>query len=221
MGFLRFTQIIIGLFFPNRGQALVDVLLGYYNPSGRLPITYPKYNHHLSTYDYKWAENDVGNSIDVEFEFGHGLSYTSFTYSNLNVPLILSWNHPLNVTVVVRNSGSRSGNHTVLLYISDIYRSVTPPNKELKGFKRVFLQAGEQIQVGFTLNLDDLSFIGIDLIRKTEPGLFTVTVGTLKANFTLNIGDDITTPRGTSESTNHQYSFFLINTLLLLITKMI
>ncbi|CAF4813719.1 unnamed protein product, partial [Rotaria magnacalcarata] len=58
------------------GRALADVLLGDYNPSGRLPITYPKYNHHLSTYDYKLTENRVGNFIDVEFEFGHGLSYT-------------------------------------------------------------------------------------------------------------------------------------------------
>jgi len=169
----------------NSGQALVDVLFGDYNPSGRLPITYPKYNHRLSTYDYKWCEVQLDNAIDVEFEFGHGLSYTTFVYSNLNVPSTLKWNDQLNITLNVRNNGSRQGDHTVLLFVSDIYRSVTPPNKELKGFTKLSLNPGDQEQVQFTLNQNDLSFIGLNLTRQTEPGLFTVTVGNLQADFTL------------------------------------
>jgi beta-glucosidase len=175
--------------FLNSGQALVDVMFGDYNPSGRLSITYPKYPHRLTTYDYKWCEVELGNTIDVEFEFGHGLSYTTFVYSNLNVPSTLKWNDQLIITLDVHNSGSRQGDHSVLLFVSDIYRSVTPPNKELKAFTKISLNPGEQQQVQFTLNQTDLSFIGLNLTRITEPGLFTVTVGTLQASFTLLAAD--------------------------------
>jgi beta-glucosidase len=169
----------------NRGRALVDIMLGDYNPSGRLSITYPKYNQHLSTYDYKWSEVASPNNIDVEFEFGYGLSYTTFQYSNLNVPSTLKWNDQLPITLNVRNSGSRSGDHSVLLYVSDLYRSVTPPNKELKAFTKISLEVGEEKQVEFSLNRTDLSFIGLNLTRQSEPGLFTITVGNLQASFTL------------------------------------
>ncbi len=172
----------------NSGQALVDVMFGDYNPSGRLPITYPKYEHRLSTYDYKWCEVQLGNSIDVEFEFGHGLSYTTFVYSNLLVPPTLKWNDQLNITLNVRNSGSRQGDHTVLLFVSDVYRSITPPNKELKGYSKISLNSGEQ-QVQFTLTQNDLSFISLNYTRITEPGLFIITVGDLQARFTLLAAD--------------------------------
>lgn len=171
------------------GQALVDVLFGDYNPSGRLSITYPKYEHRLSTYDYKWCEIQLGNSIDVEFEFGHGLSYTTFVYSDLHVPATMKWNDQLTITLNVRNNGSRQGDHTILLFTSDIYRSVTPPNKELKAYSKISLNANEQQEVSFTLTLNDLSFIGLNLTRITEPGLFIVSVGDLQANFTLLSAD--------------------------------
>ncbi len=177
----------------NSGQALVDVMFGDYNPSGRLSITYPKYPHRLSTYDYKWCEVFGGNTIDVEFEFGHGLSYTTFVYSNLNVPSTVEWNDQINIALNVRNTGSKQGDHTVLLFISDVYRSVTPPNKELKGFTKISLNPGEQQRVLFTLNQTDLSFIGLNLTRITEPGLFTVTVGDLQASFTLLAEDKSST----------------------------
>ncbi|CAF1020128.1 unnamed protein product [Adineta steineri] len=186
------SSAIIMMFLPGTegGQALVDVLMGDYNPSGRLPITYPKYNHRLSTYDYKWCEVLLDNTIDVEFEFGHGLSYTTFVYSNLNVSSTIKWNDQINITLNVRNNGSRQGDHTVLLFISDIYRSITPPNKELKGYTKLSLDPSEQRQIQFILNQTDLSFIGLNLTRQTEPGLFIVTVGNLQANFTL-LADDI------------------------------
>jgi beta-glucosidase len=163
------------------------VLFGKYNPSGRLPITYPKYNHHLSTYDYKWIEISVGNNIDVEFEFGHGLSYTTFAYSNLSLSPTpsLPWNDQLSITLEVRNTGSILGDHTVLLFTTDVYRSITPPNKELKGYYKLTLMPGEQRKVEFQLNRTDLSFIGLDNTRQTEPGLFTVIIGDLRASFTL------------------------------------
>jgi beta-glucosidase len=155
---------------------LVDVLLGDYNPSGRLPITYPKYNHHLSSYDYKWNEATIGNSIAVEFEFGHGLSYTTFEYSNLVVPATVAWADSVTITVNVRNTGSRSGDHTVLLFVSDLYRTITPPNKELKGYKKLNLPSGETKPIEFTLTRNDLSFIGLDMKRQTESGMFLVTI---------------------------------------------
>jgi beta-glucosidase len=219
---IYFQDFIISFFFlVNRGRALVDVLFGDYNPSGRLPITYPKYNHHLSTYDYKWTEVDIGNNIDVEFEFGYGLSYTTFDYSNLNVPSTLNWNDQLTITLNVRNSGSRSGDHTVLLYISDLYRSVTPPNKELKGYTKLSLIPSESRQVQFNLNRDDLSFIGIDLTRQTEPGLFTVKVGNLTGNFTLLPGNQPGTSTPTSKLSYQQYSIFSIHILLFLATTLV
>ncbi|CAF1467792.1 unnamed protein product [Adineta steineri] len=185
------SSAIVMMYLPGMegGQALVDVLFGDYNPSGRLPITYPKYNHHLSTYDYKWTEVKGGNAIDVEFEFGHGLSYTTFSYSDLNVPSKINWNDQIIITLTVRNTGSRQGDHSILLYVSDLYRTITPPNKELKGYQKLSFGPNEQKQIQFTLDRHDLSFIGIDLTRQTEPGLFTVTVGNLSANFTL-IGED-------------------------------
>jgi len=164
-------------------------MFGDYNPSGRLPITYPKYPHLLTTYDYKWSEVELGNNIDVEFEFGHGLSYTTFIYSDLKVPLTLNWNEQLNITLNVRNNGLRQGDHTILLFISDLYRSVTPPNKELKAYTKISLNPSQQQQIQFSLNRNDLSFIGLNLTRITEPGLFTVTVGNLQANFTLLAAD--------------------------------
>ena len=214
--FNLFSKFYDEYFYSNSGQALVDVLFGDYNPSGRLPITYPKYNHHLSTYDYKWSEIQIENTIDVEFEFGYGLSYTTFDYSNLNVPSTLQWNDQLTITLNVRNNGSRAGDHSVLLYISDLYRTVTPPNKELKGYTKLSLQPNEQKQVQFTLNRTDLSFIGIDLTRQTEPGRFTATVGNLKANFTLLADEQPTTSTPSSKSNDQQQSIFLINILLFL-----
>ncbi|CAF0977862.1 unnamed protein product [Adineta steineri] len=185
------SSAIVMMYLPGMegGQALVDVLFGDYNPSGRLPITYPKYNHHLSTYDYKWTEVKGGNTIDVEFEFGHGLSYTTFSYSDLNVPSKINWNDQIIITLNVRNTGLRQGDHTILLYVSDLYRTITPPNKELKGYQKLSFEPNEQKQIQFTLDRHDLSFIGIDLTRQTEPGLFTITVGNLSANFTL-VGED-------------------------------
>ena len=159
--------------------------MGDYNPSGRLPITYPKYPHLLTTYDYKWTENELGNNIDVEFEFGHGLSYTTFSYSDLKVPLTFNWNEQLNITLNVRNTGLKQGDHTILLFISDLYRSITPPNKELKAYTKISLDPNQQQQIQFTLDQHDLSFISLNLTRITEPGLFTIIVGNLQANVTL------------------------------------
>ena len=190
-----------------RGRALADVLFGKYNPSGRLPITYPKYEHRLSTYDYKWNEVTVDNSIEVEYSFGHGLSYTTFNYSNLVVPQKVAWNDPINIKVDVLNSGTVFGDHTVLLYVSDLYRTVTPPNKELKSYNKAGYEAGHKRTIEFTLNRDDLSFIGIDMKRITESGTFQVTVGELQAEFELM-------PADSPVSSAHKFVYSLFMTII-------
>lgn len=129
----------------------------------------------------------------------------------------MNWNDQLTISLNVRNSGLRSGDHTVLLYISDLYRSVTPPNKELKGYTKLSLSTGEQRSVQFTLNRNDLSFIGINLTRQTEPGLFTVRIGNLMANFTLLSGNS----EPTSKLSNQQYSIVFIHILLFLAVTLI
>jgi beta-glucosidase len=92
--------------------------------------------------------------------------------------------------MAVHNVGSVLGDHTVLLFVTDLYRSITPPNKELKGYHKLTLGPDEQRTVGFQLNRTDLSFIGLNNTRLTEPGLFIVTVGDLQASFTLLAGDN-------------------------------
>src|SRR5205085_7001888 len=118
------------------GRAVAAVLFGDVNPSGRLPFTYPRHSNALTTYDYKVGETLEGNHIDPEFEFGYGLSYTTFEYSDLKLSHeVLLRGGELAVTVGVKNTGAKAGKEVVQLYVSDLYRSFTPPNRELKGFQ--------------------------------------------------------------------------------------
>lgn len=168
------------------GRAVAEVLFGEVNPSGKLPFTYPKYPNALVTYDHKVVENTSDNRVDPQFPFGYGLSYTTFEYSNLRISsATLAGGRPLTVSVMVKNAGPRAGKETVQLYISDLYRSVSPPEKELKGFRKIELQPGASQTVSFTVKLEDLSFIGLNNTRVTEPGGFRLQIANLTAEFTL------------------------------------
>lgn len=172
------------------GQAIADVLFGDVNPSGKLPITYPRDPHALRTYDHKaFEEQDTGFGLTAfrpQFEFGSGLSYTTFEYSALAVtPKPVAPSGDVTVAVTVRNAGAREGAEVVQLYVSDLVASVTPPVKRLRRFAKVWLQPGESRQLTFTLSGDDLSFIGADNRRTIEPGDFAVSVGGLRDTFTL------------------------------------
>ncbi|HUJ20595.1 MAG TPA: glycoside hydrolase family 3 N-terminal domain-containing protein [Bryobacteraceae bacterium] len=168
------------------GRAVADVLFGDVNPSGKLPVTYPRHPNALTTYDYKVSETLEGNRIDPEFEFGHGLSYTTFEYSNLRLSSdALRRNGELKASVSVKNTGTRAGKEVVQLYVSDLYRSLTPPNRELKGFRKVELHPGESRNVEFTLTAADLAFVGINNRWMAEPGKFRVRVAQLAQEFTL------------------------------------
>jgi beta-glucosidase len=170
------------------GQAIADILFGDANPSGKLPITYPRSANRLFTYDHKVFEGEdwrEGKAMAApQFEFGSGLSYTNFSYSDLHVaPAAASGSPSVRVDVTVKNSGGRAGKEVVQLYLNERFASVTPPLKRLKRFAKVLLQPGESRQVSFELTSDDLSFIGADNKRVVEPGVFDVRIANLLQSF--------------------------------------
>ncbi len=174
------------------GNAIADVLFGAYNPSGKLTNTFPQhpgqiplfYNHKTTGRPYggdmldKYKSRYLDVSNDPLFPFGFGLSYTTFSYSEvgLSAPEITT-NDKLTVSCKVTNSGSKPGEEVVQLYVRDLVGSVTRPVKELKGFQKIMLQPGESKTVTFTLSANDLSFYKRDMSWGTEPGKFHVFVG--------------------------------------------
>lgn len=172
------------------GTAIADVLFGDYNPSGKLPFTYPRTPNALITYDHKLFETEdtaFGNvAFRPQFEFGQGLSYTSFAYSNLRLDRnTVAANGEVSVSVTVTNSGRRAGKEVVHLFLRDVVASLTPPGKRLKRFAKIHLEPGRSRTLTFKLNRDDFSFIGADNKPTIEPGEFQVMVGGLTGKFTL------------------------------------
>ncbi len=184
----RVPAVILG-FLPGMegGAAIADILYGDYNPDGKLPITYPRNTNGITPYDYKPIESFEQNTYNPLYPFGHGLSYSSFETSGLQVEKnILNLGETVNVSVNVKNTGTLTGKETVLLYLNDVAASVTRPNKQLKAFKKVGLDPGQTENIRFTLTPYDLSFIGVDLKRRVEPGAFKVMVGKEVVGFTVN-----------------------------------
>jgi len=165
-------------------------LFGDYNPNGKLPFTYPRTPNSYLTYDHKLFETEetaFGNeAFKPQFEFGSGLSYTTFTYSNLQVsPKSVPLNGQLNISVTVKNTGQRAGKEAVILYLRDQVASLTPPGKRVKRFAKISLDPGQSRTLSFTLGRDDFSFIGADNKPIVEPGDFAVMVGKLSDEFSL------------------------------------
>ncbi|NJD21064.1 MAG: beta-glucosidase BglX [Melioribacter sp.] len=173
------------------GNAIADVLFGDYNPSGKLPVTFPRYvgqipiyyNHKNTGRPYNPNDHYTSYYQDLEntplYPFGFGLSYTTFTYSNLSLNKNkIKKNESLKVSVNVKNSGSVDGAEVVQLYIRDLVGSVTRPVKELKDFSKIFLKAGETKKVEFTITPEKLKFYDINMRFVVEPGDFKVFVGT-------------------------------------------
>ncbi|HTH58040.1 MAG TPA: glycoside hydrolase family 3 N-terminal domain-containing protein [Cyclobacteriaceae bacterium] len=176
------------------GNAIGDVLFGDYNPSGKLPMTFPKsegqiplYYNYFSTGRPAPNENETfyrSGYIDMPnsaaFPFGYGLSYTNFNYGNINlVPAdgVLRQGQSLKINVVVTNAGKYEGKETVQLYVRDLVGSVVRPVKELKGFQQIVLKPGEAREISFTISSDDLRFYNEKLEYIYEPGDFKVFVG--------------------------------------------
>ena len=173
------------------GEAIADVLFGDYNPNGKLPFSYPRSMGEIVMYDRKPTEeirevfnDDVHTGYNPLFAFGHGLSYTTFQYSDLKLSTAaLKGNASLTITVNVKNTGAKEGKHTVELYSRDMYASITPSMKRLRAFQKINLKAGESKTVTFAINKNDLAFVNAQLKTVTEPGDFKIIVGDLTANF--------------------------------------
>lgn len=171
-------------------EAISDVLFGDYNPSGLLPFSYPRSMGEMVLYDRKHTEDvrEVFNEnmdfsgYDPLFPFGHGLSYTSFSYSPLKLNATsFTGNEKITIQVTVTNTGKRDGHHTVELYSRDHFASITPSMARLRGFQKVFLKAGESKELTFTLDKNDLAFVNSKLQTVTEAGDFDIWVGGSKA----------------------------------------
>jgi len=172
------------------GQAIADVLFGDYNPDGKLPFTYPSHSNALLTYDHRFSEEqETGSgstSFQPEFQFGSGLSYTTFRYSDLRLSAKqVSANQPLQVSVTVKDTGDRAGKEVVQLYLTQKFATVTPPVKRLKRFAKISLAPGENKELKFTLDRDDLTFIGPENKPVQEAGEFELSVGDLHQSFTV------------------------------------
>ncbi|HEX4899195.1 MAG TPA: glycoside hydrolase family 3 N-terminal domain-containing protein [Pyrinomonadaceae bacterium] len=172
------------------GTAIADVLFGDVNPSGRLPFTYPRTPNGLINYDHKPFETEntsFGNmAFNPQFNFGDGLSYTTFSYSDLRLgKQTISANEELPVSVTVKNTGNRAGKEAVLVYVSDLVASLSPPGKRLRRFAKVSLAPGESRTVTFKLRREDLSFIGTDNKPIVEPGDFEIRIAGLMQRFTV------------------------------------
>ena len=172
------------------GTAIADVLFGDVNPSGKLPFTYPRTPNGLINYDHKPFETEntaFGNlAFKPQFHFGDGMSYTTFVYSDLRLGKnTISTNDELPVSVTITNSGRRAGKEAVLLFVSDLVASISPPNRRLRRFAKVNIEPGQSRTLTFKLRRDDLSFIGADNKPVVEPGEFDVTIGGLTQRFTL------------------------------------
>jgi beta-glucosidase len=176
------------------GDAIANVIFGKQNPSGKLPYTYPKYPHSHVNYWHKYSEEQTRaegmynyeSDYAPLYEFGHGLSYTTFEYSNLKLSKTkVTENETLEVTVDVRNTGKRDGKEAVLLYLSDLYASLAPDMKRLKGFEKIELKAGETKTVKFKITKAELSFVNIESKTIVEPGDFEIKIGNQKVRFEL------------------------------------
>ncbi len=167
------------------GNAVADVLTGAYNPAGRLPVTYyasvdqlppfDEYDMHERTYRYFTGE--------PLFPFGHGLSYTSFGYSNLQLPKQAAAGEAVSISVKVTNTGYYAGDEVVQLYLTDEVGSTPRPIRQLEGFKRISLKAGESQEVYVSLDPEQFSMINTAGDRVIEPGWFTITVGGKQPGF--------------------------------------
>lgn len=172
------------------GEAIADVLFGKYNPSGKLPITFPRslgqvpifYNNKNTgrpISESKYTSKYIDQSNDPLFSFGHGLSYTEFEYSKVSLSKkIMTQNDSILASVSVKNTGNYDGVETVQLYIQDQFGSVTRPVKELKAFRQVGLKKGEEKKISFWINRDKLSFLKADMTVGAEAGDFNVHIGT-------------------------------------------
>ena len=191
---VNLVDAILEAWFPGTmgGAGIADVLFGVYNPSGKLTVTFPRNVGQVPIYynmkntgrpipeanpgeDYKSNYIDSPNS--PLFSFGHGLSYTTFEYSDFKLSSeTLTRNGSIQASIMVTNSGTKDGHEVVQLYIHDKVGSVTRPVKELKGFEKIFLKKGESKTVSFSISVEDLKFYNNEMVYDVEPGEFEIAI---------------------------------------------
>ncbi|MCB0435929.1 MAG: beta-glucosidase BglX [Mangrovimonas sp.] len=191
---VNLVDAILEAWFPGTmgGAGIADVLFGVYNPSGKLTVTFPRNVGQVPIYynmkntgrpipeanpgeDYKSNYIDSPNS--PLFSFGHGLSYTSFEYSDFKLSSeTLTRTGSIQASITVTNSGTKDGHEVVQLYIHDKVGSVTRPVKELKGFEKIFLKKGESKTVSFSISVEDLKFYNNEMVYDVEPGEFEIAI---------------------------------------------
>lgn len=190
-------KAVVNTYLPSNygGDALAAILYGEINPSGKLPFTYPSFPNSIVNYYHKPSEEqnpsagayNYESDYNPQYEFGDGLSYTTFRYSNLkSSATTFGPNDQLTITVDVTNTGHRVGKEAVLLFSSDLYASLTPDVKRLRRFDKISLNPGETKTVSFTLTAADLAFVNSSNQWVTEPGDFIVTTGDQKLKITFN-----------------------------------
>lgn len=189
---------------PLGGQAIVEVLFGTTVPSGRLPFTYPLYQATVMyPYHHKPSDQCVVSTgyhttsyviCDVQWEFGTGLSYTNFEYSNLQLSATdINQFGEIQVSVNVKNTGNVAAKHSVLLFVYDMYRRVTPEYKLLKRFEKVYLESQQSVTVYFQLTSEDLQYIGVEGFYQLEAGSFYIGISPYvdcrQGDFTIDTQD--------------------------------
>ncbi len=184
------------------GNAMANVLFGDYNPSAKLPMTFPRSEGQIPIY-YNYLNtgrpapnNDVqeiyrSGYIDLQkspkYSFGYGLSYTTFQYSNLSMSdSVIRQGGTIQVSATIKNTGARTGEEIIQLYLRDRVASAVQPVKELKDYKKISLKPGESKQVDFLINMDKLSFYDNQLKYITEPGYFSVMIGASSSDIRLS-----------------------------------
>lgn len=165
--------------------AIADVLFGQVNPGGKLPISFPRtvgqvpvfYAHRPSGGRSHWKGDYVDESSKPLYAFGHGLSYTTFEYSDLVLPAQVAIDGSLELSFSLQNTGSIAGEEVVQLYLHDCSADITRPVQQLYGFKRLMLQPGEKCQVQFTVSTDQMGFYDRDMNVVVEPGEMELMIG--------------------------------------------
>lgn len=183
------VKAVLVSFLPgNRGsEAIADILFGDYSPDGRLPITYPRNSHGQTPYDLRPLEIFAPNQYEYLYPFGHGLSYTTFSYSDLSLNTKnVNYKDGVQVSIKVKNTGKRSAKETVILYLQDSIACISRPIKQVKGIKKIQLEVNEEKTVTFNLNGYDFTFINQNSVRIAEDGDFIVFIQNLNATFTLS-----------------------------------
>ena len=188
---------VVNVYLPGNfgGDALSDIISGNVNPSGKLPYTYPLYPNSLLPYYYKPSEvqnnaqgayNYVGE-VNNLYDFGFGLSYSEFVYSNLKINKEeFNSSDTIKVSVNIENTSEIDGFETIQLYSSDLYASITPDIKRLRDFSKVEIKAGQTKTIIFDLPVDNLAFVNLNNDYIVEPGKFKLTIDKLSKEITVN-----------------------------------